>query len=226
MQDVLDLVEADRRAPGWSGDVRPAIITAVKILADFVPVSRDQHRRIATALERAREEISGVPQHAYLDAVLARAIADSEHGARRGARVTWQRHLLAAAVTYDLLLDNGLGAPTLTAGGKYVHATALLLEIATGTECSDSAVARACSQHFRALQKEALEGLHGRTMREEVERNPWPYSRRGRRPPEPPSSNDEVTALVAADARQHRRRLVAEARSCPPLERLLDEMLR
>jgi hypothetical protein len=222
MPDILALIRPD--ALMGQGDVRPAIIEAVKMIAAFKleppSVVRDKHAAVVKAAKHLRLAIRGMLEYAALDALLERVVKDSEqtadaaapHGKLKrsgGDQESPQRNLLAAALARNILLDHALNVPSLTDNSTYIRLTALLVKVATNRPCSIATAGNVCRLHFKQL----------------VDRFDWPYVERGRRPREPAAElSPEHSCLVAEDAERLHRERVEEVRRQPPLERLLDEM--
>jgi hypothetical protein len=232
MPKILEVLRPEDKVSGFGieGDIRPSIISDIKVIEAFKveppSVIRDRNLAVITAAKRLRLAIRGMPERAALDALAERCVKDSEQKVeaiapkgkldrRSGDAPNTQQNLLAARLVYDLLLDNGFGVPTLDSDGQYVRLTALVIKAATGRLCNRAMAGKACSLHFKDLQAERLEGLSEDEQTKELKQDPWPYSRRGRRPRVMLSSDEEALC---------RRRLEA-SRHYLPLEQLLDEML-
>ena len=245
MPKILEVLRPEDKVSGFGieGDIRPSIISDIKIIEAFTPeppsVVRDKHTAVAKAAKRLRLAIRGMREYAALDAPLERCVKDSERVADAvapegrlnrsgGATSNTQQNLLAARCAYDLLLDNGFGVPTLTEDDQYVQLTALLIETATGRPCSATTASRACKQLFEVLLAErgVSVSLSESEQAAELEQDPWPYSQSNRRPRVVSSSGrDERTDEVSAWSEAHRRRHLEASRHYPPLEQLLDDML-
>jgi hypothetical protein len=214
MDFILEILETHDRTIGHDGDPRPAIISIIRDIAATPPtIPKGRYDAVATAAKKLWLAIRGLPEYTRLEPVLERAIAESE-ASRKIVRMNLRRAHLASRLTYNFILDNGFGVPTLSGDKKYVLLTALVVEVATGRPCSKSTAARACKQYFEDLKAEASEPD-----------NPWPYSPKGRTPKQKADPKDEVAELVTRDIAKHSRQLIKAERYYPPLEELLDQLL-
>jgi hypothetical protein len=201
MGDILKEIKPENKMIGLGpeGDVRPRVI---RIIREVATLKTSHHRKVKRLAERLLEAVK-TREYGHLRPMLEETIEAAKRGT--STRINMQRMLLAAHLAYDLLLNGGFGTPTLTEDGKFVRLTALIVEVATDSECHTAG--RACRRYFKELKVQAATVLGSDSS--------YPYVQRGRRPRRRTEPDDVEEA---------RRRRVEAARSYRPLDELLDKM--
>ena len=222
MPEILLLVANEQRGigTGGDGDFRHLVVEGIRRIAELDGTTpyrlRQARNRVAKDAKRLQLSLKKLPPAAqagnqdgldWLSRLAAQA--DNVPEAKKGKAPT-HRKQLAASLACDLLLDYGGHTPTLTKGGPYLTLAGLLYKTATGR---DGDLENACSKHFASLktsdEPEPLD-LTARHLRSLGPTSPMPSS---------------LLALIERDRAKERQRRIAAARSWPPLQQIIDDLL-